>query len=212
MKHEFAEARNPFATRYTRPGAIDFLFPSGDSAEGLVARLSTGNWWGAILGPHGAGKSTLLRTLEPALERAGRQPVLFTLNEKQRTLEISSSTSGDWSASTQVLVDGYEQLSWWGRWRLKTLCRRRSAGLLVTAHQSVDLPEIYRVAPAAADAQRVVTHLLSSVGREGEIAELIHAGDVTKAFDRQQGNIREALFELYDLYRHRLPGSERPAE
>ena len=57
---------NPFATCWTRPGAIAFHFPPGESAEQLVARLAADNWRGEIVGPHGSGKSTLLETLEAA--------------------------------------------------------------------------------------------------------------------------------------------------
>lgn len=215
---------NPFATRYTRPGAVEYLFPPGESADTLAAKLAKQHWWGAIIGPHGAGKSTLLHTLEPALEVAGRQPVLHTLHQDQRTLSIDRSTAAAWNASTQVIVDGYEQLSWWGRWRLKSLCRKRGTGLLVTAHAPVDLPVFYRVEPSLETAQQVVETLLDrsldpvSVRPGRNMAEpaqpnqpgvgsVISRDDVAAAFARQHGNVREALFELHDLYRRRTAAS-----
>ena len=48
-------------------------------------------WWGEILGPHGAGKSALLATLIPAVERAGRRPVLVELHDGQRRLPLDLS-------------------------------------------------------------------------------------------------------------------------
>ena len=202
---------NPFATRYTRPGALEYIFPAGESAEALVARLGKQNWWGAIVGPHGAGKSTLLHTLLPALAAADRQPMLYTLHQNQRTLGIDRSTAAQWNTSTQVIVDGYEQLKWWGRWRLKSLCRRRGAGLLVTAHGSVDIALLYRVVPTPAVALQVVEQLLAGDRQAGDSLEtnspdhrsVVSPADVAAAFERQQGNVREALFELHDLFRKR---------
>src|SRR5688572_13372967 len=82
-------AINPFTTRHTRPGAIEYLFPAGQSADALVAQLGRQAWWGAILGPHGAGKSTLLHSLREALQQIGRRPLLFALRENQRSLSVS---------------------------------------------------------------------------------------------------------------------------
>ncbi|MEX0612278.1 MAG: hypothetical protein WD738_03535 [Pirellulales bacterium] len=62
---------NPFATCWTRPGALPFRFADGQGAEQLVEKLAAQNWQGAIVGPHGSGKSTLLETLRPALQAAG---------------------------------------------------------------------------------------------------------------------------------------------
>ena len=60
---------NPFATCWTRPGAMAFQFPPGESAERLVAKLAAVGWWGEIVGPHGSGKSTLLETLRATPRR-----------------------------------------------------------------------------------------------------------------------------------------------
>jgi hypothetical protein len=46
---------NPFATCWTRPGALPFRFTNRGTAEQLVAKLATQNWRGAIVGPHGSG-------------------------------------------------------------------------------------------------------------------------------------------------------------
>lgn len=207
---------NPFSTRHTRPGALEYLFPEGESAEGLVARLQRQNWWGAILGPHGAGKSTLLHTLLPALEAAGRKAAWFTLHPQEHSLPLGRETVGQWDRSTQVIVDGYEQLGWWPRWRLKSLCRRIGCGLLVTAHGAVDIPTLYHVQPSLQIAEQVVARLLAEAS--GDLAAedanqphgtaVIHAADVAAAFERQQGNVRETLFELHDVYRRRTAARE----
>jgi hypothetical protein len=213
-----ASRTNPFATRYTRPGAIEFVFVDGQSAASLVEKLRQQSWWGAILGPHGAGKSTLLETLEPALAEAGRQIVHFSLHDNERSLPVHASDAASWSDATQVVVDGYEQLSWWGRLRLKSLCRRRGAGLLVTAHAPVDLPELYQVQPSLEATRQVVAELLRVVTQRtaAEAAEsnqplradVITPDDVAVHFDIHHGNVRETLFALFDLYRQRTANSQ----
>lgn len=188
---------NPFATRFIRPTAAKYLFATGCSAAGLVEKLRTNGWWGQICGPHGAGKSTLLGALLAEIEAAGRRNVRFSLHDRQRTLPAAPAGEPPWDERTQVVVDGYEQLSWWSRLRLKARCRTAGAGLLVTAHTSVGLPAILEVVPTLETAQRVVQRLLP-VGDE-----TIGPEDVAQAFAAQGGNMREMLFQLYDVYQQR---------
>ena len=83
---------NPFATRFTRPGAIGYLFPLGNSAVGTVDLLRNNNWWGEIVGPHGSGKSSLLAELLPLLEATGRRVNVYSLHQGDRTLPSPSPT------------------------------------------------------------------------------------------------------------------------
>jgi hypothetical protein len=188
---------NPFATRFIRPDAAPYLFPAEFSAQSLVEKLRASQWWGEIVGPHGAGKSTLLTALVKELTAAGRHVVRYALSESQRTLPTEAADTKPWNEATQVVVDGYEQLSWWSRWRLKSRCRRSRAGLLVTSHTSVGLPRLLAVEPSLAQAQRVVAALLPP----GDAT--ITPADVAQTFARQRANLRETLFALYDLYQAR---------
>src|SRR3989304_6033095 len=77
---------NPFATCWTRPGAMAYRFPDGETAEQLVSQLAAANWRGEIVGPHGSGKSTLLESLKPHLVAAGRSVSAITLRDGQRRL------------------------------------------------------------------------------------------------------------------------------
>ena len=58
------------------------------------------------------------------------------------------------SAETIVIIDGYEQLSFWNKWRIRWLCHRRGSGLLVTTHVGGSLPLLMftKVDPATAEA------------------------------------------------------------
>lgn len=77
---------NPFATCWTKPGAIPFHFPADQSENGILEQLAASNWRGAIIGPHGSGKSTLLETLKPRLIAVGHKLTMIALRSGQRSL------------------------------------------------------------------------------------------------------------------------------
>jgi hypothetical protein len=188
MTHDAHE--NPFRSSRIRPGAVPFLFPPGQNAEMLVELLERNQWWGEIIGPHGSGKSSLLASLVPVVERAGRPVVLVELHNGQRRLPIRLDAR--LRSPTVLVVDGYEQLSRWNRFWLKRHCRRCGLGLLATSHGSVGLPEICRTAVTPELASRVVDLLL-----DGRTPPLDRA-ELAACLSRHGGNLREALFELYD--------------
>jgi hypothetical protein len=187
---------NPFSTRHVRPGALDFVFPSGVSAADVVARLERSDWRGAIVGAHGSGKSTLLVALVPEIERTGRRVISFALHDGQRTLPAKLSELPH-DLPTLIIVDGYEQLSHWSRWRLDRFIRRRHWGLLVTSHTPVGLPTIYQTGTTLELARQIVTQLVPADDTS------VTADDVAEPFSLHRGDMREALFTLYDLYEAR---------
>src|SRR5690554_70107 len=99
---------NPFATRYTRPGAIAYVCPDEWTLESLVDRLKRQGWRGEILGAHGTGKSTLLASLIPLLRQADRDVVTIHVPPHPRSPIRWNARS--WNARTLVVVDGYEEL------------------------------------------------------------------------------------------------------
>jgi hypothetical protein len=176
---------NPFATCWTRPGALPFFFADGQSAEMLVRRLANNNWRGAIVGPHGSGKSTLLKTLVPLLAAAGRR----TCGQEARR------RAGE---NDLVVVDGFEQLGRIARWRLTRDCRRNGAGLLVTTHHPAALPTLIALRPDFDTVRRIV----SALGTKSSLPQPIDA-DLDERFARCRGNVRELLFELYEQHERR---------
>jgi len=194
-----ATSQNPFCTRRVRPGVVPFVFPPGQDAEGLVDRLRQCGWWAEIVGPHGSGKSALLASLIPAIERAGLRTVLAALHDGQRRLPLDLSRDPRLHPPVVLIVDGYEQLSRWSRLALKCFCRRRDVGLLVTSHQPVGFPELYHTAPTLGLAEQIVRELMG--GQELPLTP----EELTDCFSRRRGNLREMLFELYDLYEQRRP-------
>jgi len=186
-------AGNPFSTRYVRPGAISYVFPEGHSSERLVERLRANGWRGQIVGAHGSGKSALLATLIPAIERAGRAVVHVALHNGQRRLPpFVAAALGEHDRGV-LAIDGYEQLGWLGRRGAWRLARRPGWGLLVTCHVPVRLPVLWRTSIDASVARRIVGQLLG--GDWSQIAP----ERVDAALARHGDNLREALFELYDV-------------
>ncbi|HTN76816.1 MAG TPA: hypothetical protein VL096_16270, partial [Pirellulaceae bacterium] len=188
---------NPFATRFVRPGAIEFILPDGVTLDGLVDQLDLSDWRGQILGPHGTGKSTLLHTLQPVLIERRREILWITQNQGERSLAVTAEQAASWNAQTLVIVDGYEQLSWLAKRWLSATCQRSGAGLLVTSHTDVGLPTLFTTQASEALACEVVAQILPDDAAE------IAVEDVSRCYQQYAGNVRETLFALYDLYERR---------
>ena len=201
MTPNTAPSQNPFSTRRIRPGAMEYLFPDGESCHSLIERLQQNDWWGEIIGPHGSGKSSLLAWLVPEIDRQGRHTVRVELHNGQRRLPLKLRRLRKLTAPTVLVVDGYEQLGPWGRFRLKRFCRRRRLGLVVTAHATVGFPDLFHTVSNTEVARLLVDRLLANYQR------LLDGQDVSQAYARQEGNIRELLFDLYDVYESRRRGA-----
>jgi hypothetical protein len=190
-------ADNPFSTRCVRPGAIAYRFPPGKSVGAMLARLERNGGRGQIVGPHGSGKSALVATLRTALAQSGRPTRLIELHDGERRLPVSHRRLKALAPGTVLIVDGYEQLGVLSRWRLRRLCRRKGLWLMVTAHRSVGFPDLSRTTTSVALAQAIVADLTA-----GEALPLT-AEEVTARFGQRRGDLREVLFDLYDLYEQR---------
>ncbi len=199
-----ALASNPFATRFIRPGAIAFLFAGEDSAEALIDRLRKQHWMGQIIGPHGSGKSTLLATLLPLLAAAERKVVELKGKrpaEMRHQAKVVVGKSLD--AGTQLVIDGFEQLSWWSQRKIKDACQRQGAGLLVTTHRDMGLPILWQTDSTPELARNIVARLLPVDDRTIEDAE------IEKAYSAAGGNLRETLFALYDVYQNKTQSTAK---
>ena len=189
---------NPFATRFTRPGAIGYLFPAGQSVQNLVELLKGNDWWGEIVGPHGSGKSSLLAEFLPRIEGTGRRILQFSLHQGDRTLPVAKRDVNAWNNTTQVVIDGYEQLSWWSKRRLQRWVKGSGSGLLITAHQPMGLPPLFTTQPTYALAKQIVAELVKN-----DPAPILTDDDIAAAFAAHGANLREMLFSLYDVYQRR---------
>jgi hypothetical protein len=184
---------NPFTSVRIRPGAMPFLFRDGESAAALVKRLRASHWCGQVIGPHGTGKSTLVESLLPLVAAQGKQIVRVPLPGRDQ----DAARSGPVTPATVLVIDGFEQFGPLQRWAWRWYCWWRGCGLLVTAHRDLGLPTLTTTAVDEALAQRVVASLLP---RE---ETRITPNDVSQALRAHQGNLRDALFALYDIYEER---------
>lgn len=184
---------------------MPYVFPAGEDADRLVRRLGENGWRGEIVGPHGAGKSALLAALVTAILRAGRKPLVVELHDGQSRLPLDLAGQCRKAPFDLLIVDGFEQLGRWRRFRLKGLCRRRGWGLLAAVHASVGLPAIHRVVPTAELAAEIVERLMA--GRTPRI----EAAEVAECFTRHGGDLREMLLELYDWFEQRAGRDTRLA-
>ncbi len=190
---------NPFCTRRVRPGAIPFLFPSDHTAETLVERFQATGRQGEIIGPHGSGKSTLLAALISVFERTGYGIVLVELHDGQRRLPPDLWADTRLQGSAILVIDGYEQLNRLSRFRLKRFCRRRGMGLLITAHVPMGLPTLFQTAATPELLAKIVAYLSANQ------PQMISEDVLTLLFTQHRGDLREILFELYDIYEQNKP-------
>jgi hypothetical protein len=190
---------NPFSTRFVRPGAIPFHFRDGESAEQLVENLQQNHWQGEIIGPHGTGKSTLLESLKPFIEIAGRSIVHIRLTAERPSLKAAELFGGVWNAKTLIIIDGYEQLHIFARCILAARRRISGAGMLITAHEPTGFPPLYQT---RAD-EPIFSDLVELLVRETH--STITRAEAAQALQASNGNVRDALFRLYDLYESRRP-------
>jgi hypothetical protein len=185
---------NPFATCWTRPGALRFQFGTGESAEELIERFVAAGERGQIVGPHGSGKSTLLETMQPLFAATGWNLAVVAVREGERRLPSGYLNRALSVPRPLLIVDGYEQLSLLNRWALRVRCRWAAAGLLVTSHAPAGLPLVYRTQVSRALAEQLVSTLTA------QDSSPISAADIAASLARCGSNLRELFFALYERH------------
>ncbi|MDO4576293.1 MAG: hypothetical protein Q4D98_13890 [Planctomycetia bacterium] len=187
---------NPFCSRRIRPGAIPYVFPPGISADMLIDRLQENRWYGQIVGPHGTGKSTLLATLLPQIRARGMRLTHLEIQEGVRELPLLYEEYELMDTNTVLAIDGFEQLSYWTRRKLQNRSRRQGFGVLILAHKSYGLPDLYRTESDLATGKMLVELLLKNT--------IVRIPDhvIESHYEENNGNLREMLFSLYDIYEY----------
>lgn len=196
---------NPFATRYTRPGAIPPLDRHGIPLD--VATLASrfdAVPAAAIEGPHGHGKSTLLVALAATLKAAGKPVRIVQIRDWHDacTAGIAIATA---PRGTAVFVDGWERLGLLAG-PMRLVARMLGRRLLVTSHRPAGLPVLWKCETTPALLRAIVDRVPDHGGAVNET-------DIDAAFQRHGGNVREAVYDLYDMIerRGRLPSAASPS-
>ena len=196
-------AANPFRSERLRPGVVPYLFSDGRTIEGLLGRLQQSRWRGEIIGPHGTGKSTLIHALLPRLTAQGFSVLHGSFSGgKQQWSELPSEkidSQNDARTPRIVVIDGFEQLSTPARWKWNWMTYLRGHGLVVTAHHSMGLPALQQTNVPADLAQEIARQIA------GNDLGGLTAEDVISALQSQSGNMRDAMFALYDQIEARRP-------
>jgi hypothetical protein len=187
--------RNPFATTFIRPGAIPFNWEwlNRDAVQPRSFAELTVHWQrhqqrGAIIAPHGAGKSTLLCSWINWLQEYGHAVLHLTLHVGQRTLP-----EWNWSPNVILLIDGYEQLSIWSKFRLWQRIQRTNQPLIVTAHDETCYATLLKFEPSYTQFCHVARACMATVTNV-ELPEQ----QLQECWQTAGKNLREGLFLLYD--------------
>jgi hypothetical protein len=187
---------NPFSTRYTRPGMLPPLDIAGVPLDvgRLLADLRAGGV--AIQGPHGHGKTTLLRAVLAAADQAGR-PTSFLRVGAAGWVSRALFLIGLARPCTVIGVDGWELLPAGLPTVLRGAATCRRATIVATTHGPAGMPVLARCETSPQLLASIVDRLPAHGGR-------IAASDIDDAFRRHGGNLREALYDLYDRFERRI--------
>jgi Fe-S cluster assembly ATPase SufC len=168
---------NPFRT--DRVLAVRYRL-AGDSWEALLARFDALGRRAALVGPQGSGKTTLLEDLAPRFRARGYSVRELRLDTEMPRFEpvfleefIASLTPRD--------IVLFERRT------------RAAAGLLITLHRPGRLPTLLETRTSPELLAGLIEQILGSASSDVR-------DSVPELYRRHEGNLREALRELYDRY------------
>ncbi len=192
---------NPFATCWTRPGALPYLTGSTATPSEVVRKLERSGWRGQVVGAHGSGKSTLMHALADALENDGTTVVRLDAGSCLGPL-------ADPSPLAVLIIEGFERLEAKDRRRsLRGLAKSKSRYLLTTHRPMRGWHAPSAVAWLRPDAA-LLGELFTKLTAERLTPVTLH--DARRSHRLRRGNLREVWFDLYDLH-ERLTRPNRTA-
>jgi len=159
----------------------------------VVESLPGGVW--AIEAPHGHGKTTLLMAVLEAAAARGRGTALIQVRSWRDAWPALTAVAS-MPPSGVVGVDGWEQLPPGAAVVIRLAARWRTGCVIATTHRPLGLRVLARCRTTPALLAAIIDRL---PGHEGHIAP----ADVSDAFHRHKGNVREALYDLYDRFERR---------
>jgi hypothetical protein len=195
---------NPFSTRFIQPGAIPYKCFDGSTVSDLVERfLRLPTKRGSIVGPHGSGKSTLVASIVVALDARRPETKIHSLrfSTDQFASRLLKRSVLEWTRSSVVILDGYEQLRLWSRLMVDWIARSRSISILATAHEPLrGFETIWETSVNEASSRWVVEQLLQQPATALGANALLQSDDWARSRAKHGQNLRESLFDMYDWW------------
>jgi hypothetical protein len=174
---------------------IKYRFASGDWPSHLD-RLGNLNYRAAIVGPQGSGKTTLLYELYDRLCELGLAcDHIFLPDDRHARTGLLNRALEKGVTDSVLLVDGMERLSLRQRWNLLR-ATRRGPGLVVNLHHECRFPEKIPIWIRTRTSPELIADLIRDL--DLDVPEIQSAG--AAALEKSNGNIRDALRELYDQF------------
>ena len=199
---------NPFETRWTKPGQMTFLPNGFSSISALATQIDNKTPQSEILGDHGVGKSSLLRALQTEFDqRSIANHLAYACGESARNgSPLTFSTAKLlWRESDVLFIDGFEQLSWWTRWRIIRYAKKHAHSLVVTCHETQRLPCLVHLTAT----KTIVLKLVHRLQQAQQIDEVVSDSDVRELYQLFGNNVRELFFACYDLYEQRTAARQK---
>jgi ABC-type dipeptide/oligopeptide/nickel transport system ATPase component len=193
---------NPFSTKFWTPGIIPYQFYEKENEKEwdinilIEQKIKYGSIM-QVVGSHGSGKSTLLRTLLRHLEQHDFVIRLEVLNDRRHKL-LPDFLPIRHDKKMFYMIDGYEQLPFWERIRLRFQNWSLTGGLLLTAHKPVlGIRILHQTTPRFELFVKLVQELTKTYS--ATYSHNFGTTELREIYQRAGGNFRTAFFELYDL-------------
>jgi hypothetical protein len=180
---------NPFASDRVL-SRVRYL-PQAVSWDELIARLERLRFRASIVGPEGSGKTTLLEDL--SVRYAGTYHVRW-ISVSPDSSQIPFRSLSGFSKEDLVFVDGADHMPRL-RWKYLAWSSANAGGLIVTSHRYGLLPALIECSTNPQLLNSINSYLLGK-----DAAGIQHLAE--RLFFKHEGNLRNALRELYDIWAH----------
>lgn len=168
--------------------------PQDTTLDELLTCLEQMKYSAAIIGPDGSGKTTLLEDIASALEERGKQiKSVFVNDTNQISWKDSRNLFMEIASDQIVFLDGADSLSRMTWPALKRGVLRKAAGLIVTAHKPGLMPTLIECTTTPDLFRRIVSEITDGACE-------FNPSQLDQIYHRHNGNIRNALRELYDIF------------
>ena len=182
---------NPFSAE--RIERIPFR-PLRRSFDQLMVELERMKYCAAIIGTDGSGKTTLLGQIQEHLSRKGFvvKSIFTSLAEpfrrQGRRVFLAELKPGE-----IVLLDGADHLSVLAWQRFKRSVLHLAGRLVITSHKAALMPALLECWTTEKLLAELVEELLEGTDGIGQI-------DLSGIYNEHNGNIRDCLRHLYDIW------------